>query len=55
MVVCDFVHPGVRESLGRATQVLMAELRDGNVAEEYMAAVHQIQGVEEIAEMHMKK
>lgn len=50
-IICDFIHPGVRGSLGRVSEVLFAELRDGNIMEEYMVDVLHVTGIDEIADM----
>jgi len=52
-IICDYVHPGVRGSLGKASKVLFAELKDGAIEEEYMVDVLHVPGIEEIAFMHV--
>ena len=37
VVICDHLHPGVRKQLGKVKEILIAELRDGAITEEYMA------------------
>ena len=54
-VICDFVHPGVRGSLGKVKEVLVAELVDGSIKEEYTAEMRHVQGIEEIAEGFVAK
>jgi len=53
-VVCDHVHPGVRALLFGAKEVLIAELEDGSVAEEYMAEMRNLPGIERVAEKFVK-
>jgi len=52
-LICDFVHPGVRGSLGKVDEVLFAELKDGDITEEYMVDVRHVPGIEEIANEHV--
>jgi len=52
-VICDYVHPGVRGSLDRATKVLFAELEDGEIVEEYFVYLRHVPGIEEIASKHV--
>lgn len=55
-VICDYVHPGVRERLLAVPEVLIAELPKGTevVLDEYMATVVQMD-VDEWAERLMEK
>ena len=52
-IILDFIHPGVRGTLSGLSEALIAELKDGGVAEEYMADVMHIDGLEEIADEYM--
>ena len=49
VVICDCIHPGVRGSLGKVSEVLIAELADGEIAEEYMSGLLLADGVEKLA------
>lgn len=42
-IICDYIHPGVRGSLGKVDEVLVAELKNGEIDEEYMVDVIHIQ------------
>ncbi|MDR2570158.1 MAG: hypothetical protein LBD23_07645 [Oscillospiraceae bacterium] len=54
-IICDYVHPGVRKTLGKVKEILVGELDDGKVVEEYMADVLHVPGIEEIADLHVEK
>jgi len=53
-IICDYVHPGVRGSLDRASKVLFAELKDGEIVEEYLVCMRHVPGIEEIASKYVK-
>ena len=50
VTICDFIHPGVRDSLGKVNEVLIGELADGTIVEEYMIELLLADGVEKLAE-----
>jgi len=52
-LICDYVHPGVRGSLDRVSKVLFAELKDGEVVEEYFVYMRHVPGIEEIASQYV--
>ena len=54
-VVCDFVHPAVRESLRDAKEVRIAEVFGGEVDAEYKADVLLMDGIEDAAKHLMAK
>ena len=58
-MVCDFIHPGVRGSVGKIVRkggkILFAELKDGKIVDEYMAETIWCENVAEIAEEFVKR
>ena len=53
-VICDYIHPAVRETLEKVDKVLIAELQDDTIKEEYYADLLHVEGVEEIADVHVE-
>lgn len=62
VVVCDHVHPGVRQSFFECPEILVAEVNKGGagtsidtdgIQREYTAPMHLVRGVEELAQQLM--
>ena len=45
MIVLDFIHPAIREDLGRVERLLVVEARDGAIVREYMVSVKHLKKV----------
>ena len=50
VLVCDHINPAVRKMLANIKKILIAELKDGDLIDEYMVDVTIRSGVEELAE-----
>lgn len=54
-IVCDYLHDGVRDIMYSNDEILICEMRDGEISLEYMARLVKEEGIEDLVDQILSK